>query len=127
MRQDKLTTKFQQALSEAQSIALAHDNQFIEPVHVLAAMLADEEGGTVSLIERSGGNAQQVKREADAAIENLPKVSGTGGDVQVSRDLGRALNLTEKEAMAHGDEFISSEMFLLALTDNTLDTSRLLG
>lgn len=78
MRQDKLTTKFQQALSEAQSIALAHDNQFIEPVHVLAAMLADEEGGTVSLIERSGGNAQQVKREADAAIENLPKVSGTG-------------------------------------------------
>lgn len=127
MRQDKLTTKFQQALSEAQSIALAHDNQFIEPVHVLAAMLADEEGGTVSLIERSGGNAQQVKREADAAIENLPKVSGTGGDVQVSRDLGRALNLTEKEAMAHGDEFISSEMFLLALTDTTLDTSRLLG
>lgn len=127
MRQDKLTTKFQQVLSEAQSIALAHDNQFIEPVHVLAAMLADEEGGTVSLIERSGGNAQQVKREADAAIENLPKVSGTGGDVQVSRDLGRALNLTEKEAMAHGDEFISSEMFLLALTDNTLDTSRLLG
>lgn len=127
MRQDKLTTKFQQALSEAQSIALAHDSQFIEPVHVLAAMLADEEGGTVSLIERSGGNAQQVKREADAAIENLPKVSGTGGDVQVSRDLGRALNLTEKEAMAHGDEFISSEMFLLALTDNTLDTSRLLG
>lgn len=127
MRQDKLTTKFQQALSEAQSIALAHDNQFIEPVHVLAAMLADEEGGTVSLIERSSGNAQQVKREADAAIENLPKVSGTGGDVQVSRDLGRALNLTEKEAMAHGDEFISSEMFLLALTDNTLDTSRLLG
>lgn len=127
MRQDKLTTKFQQALSEAQSIALAHDNQFIEPVHVLAAMLADEEGGTVSLIERSGGNAQQVKREADAAIENLAKVSGTGGDVQVSRDLGRALNLTEKEAMAHGDEFISSEMFLLALTDNTLDTSRLLG
>lgn len=127
MRQDKLTTKFQQALSEAQSIALAHDNQFIEPVHVLAAMLADEEGGTVSLIERSGGNAQQVKREADAAIENLPKVSGTGGDVQVSRDLGRALNLTEKEAMAHGDEFISSEMFLLALTDDTLDTSRLLG
>ncbi len=127
MRQDKLTTKFQQALSEAQSIALAHDNQFIEPVHVLAAMLADEEGGTVSLIERSGGNAQQVKREADAAIENLPKVSGTGGDVQVSRDLGRALNLTEKEAMAHGDEFISSEMFLLALTDNSLDTSRLLG
>ncbi len=96
-------------------------------MHVLAAMLADEEGGTVSLIERSGGNAQQVKREADAAIENLPKVSGTGGDVQVSRDLGRALNLTEKEAMAHGDEFISSEMFLLALTDNTLDTSRLLG
>lgn len=127
MRQDKLTTKFQEALSQAQSLALANDNQFIEPVHVLSAMLDDPEGGTVSLVERAGGNAQQLKREAAAAVKNLPKVTGTNGDVQISRDLVRALNLTEKEASQHGDEFISSEMFLLAATDSSLDVSRLIA
>ena len=127
MRQDKLTTKFQEALSQAQSLALANDNQFIEPVHVLSAMLDDPEGGTVSLVERAGGNAQQLKREAAAAVKNLPKVTGTNGDVQISRDLARALNLTEKEASQHGDEFISSEMFLLAATDSSLDVSRLIA
>ncbi len=127
MRQDKLTTKFQEALSQAQSLALANDNQFIEPVHVLWAMLEDAEGGTVSLVERAGGNARQLKAEAEKAVKSLPKVTGTNGDVQVSRDLARALNLTEKEAMAHGDEFISSEMFLLAVTDASLDVSRLIA
>lgn len=127
MRQDKLTTKFQEALSQAQSLALANDNQFIEPVHVLSAMLDDPEGGTVSLVERAGGNAQQLKREAAAAVKNLPKVTGTNGDVQISHDLARALNLTEKEASQHGDEFISSEMFLLAATDSSLDVSRLIA
>ena len=127
MRQDKLTTKFQEALSQAQSLALANDNQFIEPVHVLLAMLEDPEGGAVSLVERAGGNAPQLKREAQNAVKNLPQVTGNNGDVQISRDLARALNLTEKEALAHGDEFISSEMFLLAATDSSLDVSRLLG
>lgn len=127
MRQDKLTTKFQEALSQAQSLALANDNQFIEPVHVLLAMLEDTEGGAVSLVERAGGNARQLKAEAESAVKNLPKVTGTNGDVQISRDLARALNLTEKEAMAHGDEFISSEMFLLAVTDASLDVSRLIA
>ncbi len=127
MRQDKLTTKFQEALSQAQSLALANDNQFIEPVHVLLAMLEDAEGGAVSLVERAGGNARQLKAEAESAVKNLPKVTGTNGDVQISRDLARALNLTEKEAMAHGDEFISSEMFLLAVTDASLDVSRLIA
>ncbi len=127
MRQDKLTTKFQEALAQAQSLALANDNQFIEPVHVLLAMLEDAEGGTVSLVERAGGNARQLKSEAESAVKNLPKVTGTNGDVQISRDLARALNLTEKEAMAHGDEFISSEMFLLAVTDASLDVSRLVA
>ena len=87
MRQDKLTTKFQEALGEAQSLALAHDNQVIEPVHILAAVLADGEGSSRSLLERAGVNVQSLTREVNAAVERLPKVSGTGGDVQISRDL----------------------------------------
>ena len=126
MRQDKLTTKFQQALGEAQSLALAHDNQFIEPVHLLAAVMNDPEGGAASLIERAGGNVKRVKDETQAALERLPKVTGTQGDVQIGRDLVRALNLTEKEAMARGDQFISTEMFMLAVTDTDTDAGRIL-
>ena len=127
MRQDKLTTKFQNALAEAQSIALANDNQFIEPVHVLSALLNDPEAGAASLIERAGGNARQLKTQVQEAVKALPKVTGTNGDIQVSRDLVRALNVTEKEAMEHGDEFISSEIFLLAITDGAGDVSRLMA
>lgn len=127
MRQDKLTTKFQQALGEAQSLALAHDNQYIEPVHLLLAVMNDQEGSASSLIERSGGNAKRVRDEAQAAVERLPKVTGTSGDLQVSRDLIRALNLTEKEAMQRGDQFISTEMFLLALADADMEASRILA
>ena len=127
MRQDKLTTKFQQALGEAQSLALAHDNQYIEPVHLLLAVMNDQEGSASSLIERSGGNAKRVRDEAQAAVERLPKVTGTSGDVQVSRDLIRALNLTEKEAMQRGDQFISTEMFLLALSGADMEASRILA
>ena len=125
MRQDKLTTKFQEALGEAQSLALAHDNQVIEPVHILAAMLADGEGSSRSLLERAGVNVQSLTREVNAAVERLPKVSGTGGDVQISRDLMNLLNLTEKEAMKRGDEFISTEMLLLALTEDRSEAGRL--
>lgn len=127
MRQDKLTTKFQQALGEAQSLALAHDNQYIEPVHLLLAVMNDQEGSASSLIERSGGNAKRVRDEAQAAVERLPKVTGTSGDVQVSLDLIRALNLTEKEAMQRGDQFISTEMFLLALAGADMEASRILA
>ena len=125
MRQDKLTTKFQEALGEAQSLALAHDNQVIEPVHILAAVLADGEGSSRSLLERAGVNVQNLTREVNAAVERLPKVSGTGGDVQISRDLMNLLNLTEKEAMKRGDEFISTEMLLLALTEDRSEAGRL--
>ena len=127
MRQDKLTTKFQQALGEAQSLALAHDNQYIEPVHLLLAVMNDQEGSASSLIERSGGNAKRVRDEAQAAVERLLKVTGMSGDVQVSRDLIRALNLTEKEAMQRGDQFISTEMFLLALAGADMEASRILA
>ena len=125
MRQDKLTTKFQEALGEAQSLALAHDNQVIEPVHMLAAVLADGEGSSRSLLERAGVNVQSLTREVNAAIDRLPKVSGTGGDVQISRDLMNLLNLTEKEAMKRGDEFISTEMLLLALAEDRSEAGRL--
>ncbi|MBQ9241368.1 MAG: ATP-dependent chaperone ClpB [Duodenibacillus sp.] len=125
MRQDKLTTKFQEALAEAQSLALSGDNQFIEPVHVLAAILKDPDSSASSLIERAGGNVKTLQRETNAALERLPKVSGNKGDIQVSRDLVRAFNLTEKEAIARGDDFISTELFLLALTDSSFETSRI--
>ena len=87
----------------------------------------DQEGSASSLIERSGGNAKRVRDEAQAAVERLPKVTGTSGDVQVSRDLIRALNLTEKEAMQRGDQFISTEMFLLALAGADMEASRILA
>ena len=125
MRQDKLTTKFQEALAEAQSLALSGDNQYIEPVHVLAAILKDPDSSARSLIERAGGNVKTLEKETAAALERLPKVSGNNGDIQVGRDLVRAFNLTEKEAIARGDDFISSELFLLALADPSFETSRI--
>lgn len=125
MRQDKLTTKFQSALGEAQSLALANDNQYIEPVHLLSAVLADPEGLSKSLLERAGVQVAKLARDAKAEVERLPKVSGTGGEVQVSRELINALNLTEKEAMKRGDAYISTEMFLLALTEDKSSAGRI--
>ena len=125
MRQDKLTTKFQEALGDAQSLAVAHDNQFLEPVHLLAAVLHDKDGSAVSLLERAGVRVPALTSAVDRAVEALPKVSGTGGQIEVSRDLANALNLTEREAIKHGDEFIATEMFLLALADEKSDAGRL--
>jgi ATP-dependent Clp protease ATP-binding subunit ClpB len=126
MRFDKLTTRFQQALSEAQSIAVGNDQQFIEPQHLLAALLDEEGGGTASLLQRAGVNVQALRGALRTAIDRLPKVEGHGGEVQVGRDLARLLNLTDKEAQKRGDQFIASEMFLLALTEDKGETSRLL-
>ncbi len=125
MRQDKLTTKFQEALGAAQSLALEHDNQIMEPLHLLAAVLADRDGASRSLFERAGVNVGRLERETNAAIDRLAKVSGTGGDVQVSRELMNLLNLTEKEAMKAGDEYISTEMLLLALCEDRSEAGRL--
>jgi len=108
MRFDKLTTKFQQALSDAQSLALGHDNGFIEPQHLLAALLAQEDGGTASLLARAGVAVPKVQTALRTAINNLPKVEGTGGEITISRDLNNLLNLTDKEATKRGDQFISS-------------------
>src|SRR5258705_2053706 len=126
MRFDKLTTKFQQALADAQSLALGHDAGFIEPQHLLAALLAQEDGGTTSLLARAGVAVPRLQAALRQAIERLPKVEGTGGEIGVSRDLNNLLNLTDKEASKRGDQFIASELFLLALADDKGPTGRLL-
>ena len=95
MRLDKLTTQFQQALGDAQSLALANDNQFIEPVHLLAAIVGQPDGSGRALLERAGVRVPPLKTAAEAAIKRLPQVSGAGGDVQVGRSLVSLLNLTE--------------------------------
>ncbi|SMF15656.1 ATP-dependent chaperone ClpB [Pseudogulbenkiania subflava] len=126
MRFDKLTTKFQQALADAQSLALSHDHAYIEPQHLLAAMLDDADSGVGSLLARAGVNVAGLRGGLKSAIDRLPKVQGTGGEITVSRDLGNLLNLTDKAAMKRGDAFIASELFLLALLDDKGETGRLL-
>ncbi len=126
MRFDKFTTKLQQALAEAQSLALGNDNGFVEPQHLLASLLIQEDGGTASLLSRAGVNVPALKAATDKAIARLPKVEGQGGEISVSRDLGNLLNLTDKIATKRGDQFIASELFLLALADDKGETGRLL-
>ena len=126
MRFDKLTTKFQQALSDAQSVAVGNDNPFIEPQHLLAALLDQQDGGTASLLSRAGANVQPLRTALQKSIERLPKVEGQGGEVTVSRDLGNLLNVTDKEAQKLGDQFIASEIFLLAAVGDKGEAGRLL-
>ncbi len=126
MRFDKLTTKFQQAIQDAQSIAVGNDQQFIEPQHLLQAMLEQDDGGTVSLLQRAGVNMPPLKAALVKAIARLPKVEGHGGEVSIGRDLNNLLNVTDKEAQKRGDQFIASEMFLLALAEDKGETGRLM-
>ena len=125
MRLDKLTTQFQQALADAQSLALNNDNQYIEPLHLLSALVGQPDGAARALLERAGVRSASLKPALDAAIRRLPQVSGTGGDVQVGRDLVNLLNLAEKEANRRGDQFIASELFLLALTEDKGEAGRI--
>jgi len=118
MRMDKLTSKFQMALAEAQSMALGRDHQFIEPAHLMLALL-DQEGGTVRpLLEKSGAKVSLLRSRLGEALDRLPKVEGTGGEVHVSNDLGKLLNLTDKLAQKRGDQYISSELFVLAALED---------
>jgi len=126
MRLDKLTTKFQQALADAQSLAVGNDNSYIEPVHLLSALIAQEDGGTASLFARAGVNVARLRDSLKGAIGRLPKVEGTGGEVQISRELTNLLNLTDREAQKRGDQFIASEMFVLALAEDKGEAGRLL-
>src|SRR3989304_2224873 len=102
VRLDKLTTKFQQALADAQSLAVGNDNSYIEPVHVLSALIAQEDGGTASLLARAGVNLARLRDSLKAAIGRLPKVEGQGGEVSISRELNNLLNLTDKAGQKRG-------------------------
>ena len=114
MRMDKFTNKFQVALSDAQSSAVGRDHQFIEPLHLMSTLL-EQEGGTVRpLLAQSGVNLKQLRSELEAALDRLPQVHGTGGDVQIGNSLARLLNLCDKLAQQRKDAYISSELFLLA-------------
>ncbi|WP_394781276.1 AAA family ATPase, partial [Undibacterium sp.] len=125
MRLDKLTTKLQEALADAQSYAVGNDNQYIEPVHILLALLNQEDGGARSILQRAGVNVGGLTSALKLAQERLPKVTGTDGQVQVGRELGNLLNLADKEAQKRGDEFLASEMLLLALADDKSDAGKL--
>ena len=115
MRADKLTTKFQEALSEAQSLAVGQDHPYIEPVHLLAAMLRQDEGPK-ALLQRAGVNVTGLLTGAEEQIKKLPQVQGQEL-VQPGRDLLSLLQTTEKEALKRGDQFVARELFLLALCD----------
>ena len=123
MRQDKLTTKFQEALGEAQTLALGADHGYIEPAHVLAAMLRQDDGPQ-ALLQRAGVNVPGLLAAVEAALKKLPEVHGQD-QVQLSRDMGSLLQGAEKEAIKRGDQFVSSELFLLALTDSKADIGAL--
>ncbi len=126
MRFDKLTTKFQQALADAQSIAVGQDNPSIEPQHLLLALLQQDDGSTASLLQRSGANVVPLRDALKQVIERLAKVETTSGEIGISRDLNNLFNLVDKEAQKRGDQFIASEMFLLAALDDKGETGRLL-
>jgi ATP-dependent Clp protease ATP-binding subunit ClpB len=121
MRQDKLTSKFQQALSDAQSLALGRDHQFMEPAHLLLALL-DSQGGSVRpLLIKAGVDINKLRSELQAVLDRLPRVEGTPGEIHISNDLNKLLNVTDKLAQQRGDQFISSELFVLAaFEDRTL-------
>ena len=123
MRQDKLTTKFQEALSDAQTLALGNDNAYIEPAHLLVAMLRQDDGPR-ALLERAGVNVPGLAQAAEAAIKKLPQVQGHD-IVQVGPELGKLLQATEKEAIKRNDQFIAGELFLLAVADSKSDIGRI--
>jgi ATP-dependent Clp protease ATP-binding subunit ClpB len=114
MRMDKLTSRFQSALADAQSLAVGRDNQFIEPAHLLLAMIDADGSGVRPLLLKAGVDAGKLRSALATILDGLPKVEGTAGDVQVSNDLGRLLNVTDKLAQKRGDQFISTELFVLA-------------
>jgi ATP-dependent Clp protease ATP-binding subunit ClpB len=126
MRMDKFTSKFQQALAEAQSLAVGRDNQYIEPAHVLVALL-DQQGGSVRhLLDKAGVKVNLLRSQLGELLDRLPKVEGTAGEVHISNDLGRLLNVMDKLAQKRGDQFIASELFVLAALEDRSQISTLL-
>ena len=118
MRFDKLTTKFQQAIADAQTLANVNDNGSIESIHLLYALLEKTEGDEISLLSSAGCKTQNLKNALNTAIQNLPKIESKDGEIGISRELNGVLNLTEKLALKQGDDYISTEMFLLILIED---------
>lgn len=126
MRMDKLTSKFQTALADAQSLAIGRDNQFIEPVHLMLALL-DQQGGTAHhLLTKAKVNISILRSELNAALNSLPQVEGAPGEVHISNDLARLLNVTDKLAQQRNDQFISSELFILAGAEDSGQLGKIL-
>ena len=118
MRQDKLTSQFQQALADAQSLALGRDHQFMEPAHVMLALL-DSQGGSVRpVLIKAGADVNKLRSELGSQLDRLPKVEGTPGEIHISNELNKLLNITDKLAQTRGDQFIASELFVLAAFDD---------
>jgi ATP-dependent Clp protease ATP-binding subunit ClpB len=126
MRMDKLTTNFQQALADAQSLAVGRDHQFIEPVHVLAALLEQQGGSVTGILAKAGVNLNLLRSQLGEALDRLPSVEGTPGEVHIGNDLSKLLNVTDKLAQERGDAYISSELFLLAAVQSKNDLGRIL-
>jgi len=118
MRMDKLTSKFQMALADAQSLAVGQDHQFIEPAHLMTALLDQQGGSARGLLTKAGVNVNLLRSKLGEAIDRLPSVEGSGGDVHISNDLNKLMNLTDKLAQEKNDQYISSELFVLAALDN---------
>ena len=126
MRMDKLTAKFQMALADAQSLALGQDNSFVEPEHVMKALLEQQGGSCRPLLGKAGVNLPLFQSKLDETIARLPKVSGTGGDIHISNALNRLLNLTDKLSQQKKDAYISSELFILAAISEDSNLAKLL-
>ncbi len=126
MRMDKLTSRFQQALADAQSLAVGRDHNMIEPAHLLVALLDQQGGGTRPLLAQAGVNVPVLRDRLGEALDKLPKVTGQAGQLSVGNDLGRLLNVTDKLAQQRGDAFIASELFLLAALDDNGDAGKAL-
>ncbi|HND99206.1 MAG TPA: Clp protease N-terminal domain-containing protein, partial [Plasticicumulans sp.] len=118
MRMDKFTSKFQMALSDAQSLAVGRDHQFIEPLHLMAALIDQQDGTVRPLLAQTGANVQTLRAQIGEALDRLPRVEGHGGDVQLARELVNLLNLTDRLAQQRRDQYISSELFVLAAVED---------
>ncbi|MFN9793601.1 MAG: Clp protease N-terminal domain-containing protein, partial [Pseudomonadota bacterium] len=118
MRMDKLTSRFQQALADAQSLAVGRDHNMVEPAHVLAALIDQQGGSTRPLLQQAGVNVPALRTRLGEVLDKLPKVKGQEGNLNVSNDLTRLLNLTDKLAQQRGDAFIASELFVLACLED---------
>ncbi len=118
MRMDKLTSRFQQALADAQSLAVGRDHNMLEPAHVMAALLAQGGGSTTPLLAQSGVDVAAVRQRVDDLLQRLPQVRGQEGNINIGNDLSRLLNLTDKLAQQRGDQFIASELFVLAAVED---------